>query len=109
MKGMTRRDFVKGSVVAGLSVAMPFSRARGANDDIRIAVVGIHNQGANHINWFQNIPGVRVVAICDADRMCLNREEKKFKNRNEKIDTYIDYRKLLEDKNIDAVIVPEAR
>jgi hypothetical protein len=44
------------------------------------------------------------VAICDADRQYLDREEKKFRDRNEKVDTYVDYRKLLEDKSIDAVI-----
>lgn len=104
MKRITRRDFVKNSVAASLPLALPFSRARGANDDIRVAVVGIRSQGGNHIKWFHKIPGVRVVAICDADKKFLDREEKKFKDRNEKVDTYVDYRKLLEDKNIDAVI-----
>jgi len=104
MKCIARRDFVKGSLITGLSLAMPFSRVRGANNDIRAAVVGIRNQGTNHINWFRKIPGVRVVAICDADRQFVEREEKRFKERNEKVDTYVDYRKLLEDKAIDAVI-----
>jgi hypothetical protein len=66
--------------------------------------VGIRGQGSNHINWFGKIPGVRVVAICDADRQYLDREEKKFSDRNEKVDTYVDYRKLLEDKSIDGII-----
>jgi len=104
MKRITRRDFVKSSVAASISLAMPFSRARGANNDIRVAVVGIRSQGSNHIKWFSQIPGVRVVAICDTDKEFLDREEKKFKDRNEKVDTYVDYRKLLEDKNIDAII-----
>ena len=60
---MNRRDFVKASVAAGLSMAVPHSRVRGANNDIRLAVVGIGGQGANHINWFRKIPGVRVAAI----------------------------------------------
>jgi predicted dehydrogenase len=104
MKYITRRHFMKGSLAAGISLATPFSRARGANDDIRVAVVGIHSQGSNHINWFSQIPGVRIVAICDADKEFLDREEKKFKDRSQKVDTYLDYRKLLEDKNIDAII-----
>jgi len=104
MKRIARRDFVKGSLIAGLSLAMPFSRVRGANNDIRAAVVGIRNQGTNHINWFRKIPGVRVVAICDADKKFVDREEQKFKERSEKVDTYVDYRKLLEDKDIDVVI-----
>jgi predicted dehydrogenase len=101
---MNRRDFLKTSAVAGLSLTMPFSRVRGANDAVRVAVVGIRSQGSNHINWFRQIPGVRVVAICDADRSFLEREQKKFAERGEKVDTYVDYRKLLQDKSIDAVI-----
>ena len=104
MRRIARRDFIKSSVAAGFSLALPFSHARGANDDIRVAVVGIRSQGSNHIKWFGKIPGVRVVAICDADKEFLDREEKKFKDRNEKVDIYVDYRKLLEDKNIDAII-----
>ncbi len=104
MTGTTRRTMLKGTLAAGMSLAMPFARARGANDDIRVAVVGIHNQGKNHINWFRAIPGVRVVAICDADQAVLDREAQKFKERNETVATYVDYRKLLEDKDIDAVI-----
>jgi predicted dehydrogenase len=67
-------------------------------------VVGLRSQGANHINWFRKIAGVRVVAICDADRSLLEREQKKFAEREEKVATYVDYRKLLDDKDIDAVI-----
>jgi predicted dehydrogenase len=89
---------------AAIALVMPFSRVRGANDDVRVAVVGLNSQGSNHINWFRKIPGVRVVAICDADKSILDREVKKFEDRSEKVDAYIDYRKLLEDKNIDAVI-----
>ena len=101
---MSRRDFLKSTAGAGLTLAAPYARARGANDDIRVAVVGIRSQGRNHINWFRNIPGVRVVAVCDADSSFLDREIKAFAERNEKVDTYQDYRKLLDDKNIDTVI-----
>ncbi len=100
---MNRRDFMTASMAAGLSMAVPYSRVRGANNDIRLAVVGIGGQGANHINWFRKIPGVRVVAVCDADKNFLEREQKKFNERKEKVDTYVDCRKLLEDRNIDVV------
>jgi predicted dehydrogenase len=101
---MNRRDFVKASVAAGLSTLVPHARVRGANGDIRVAVVGIRSQGRNHINWFRKIPGVRVVAVCDADQSFLERETQEFAKRDEKVATYVDYRKLLEDKDIDAVI-----
>lgn len=108
MKRITRRDFMKSSIAAGAVLAMPFSRVRGANNDIRLGVVGLGGQGGMgqgkyHIKLFSEIPGVRVVAICDADRDVLDSEVQKFKERNEKVDTYTDVRKLLEDKNIDAI------
>jgi predicted dehydrogenase len=104
MRQMNRRAFMRGSAAVGLALAMPHSRARGANDTVRVAVVGIRSQGKNHIGWFGKIPGVKVVAVCDADRSFLDREKESFAKANEKVDTYVDYRKLLEDKSIDAVI-----
>lgn len=104
MRHVSRRDFVKMSVAAGASLVVPGSRVRGANGDIRVAVVGIHSQGRNHINWFRAMGGVRVVALCDADKSVLEREQKEFTGRGEKVDAYLDYRKLLEDKAIDTII-----
>jgi len=102
---MNRREILKTSVVTGLSLAIPFSRVRGANDTINVAVIGLNNQGSNHVNWFRAIPGVRVAAVCDVDRTILEREERKFTDRQEKVKTFTDLRKLYEDKEIDAVII----
>ncbi|MHC4756754.1 MAG: Gfo/Idh/MocA family oxidoreductase, partial [Planctomycetota bacterium] len=105
MKSITRRDFVKGSVAAGLALALPHSRVSGANDDIRVAVVGFRGQGGGHIRRFLGIPGVKVVALCDVDKDIIAGQVAKFKERNEKVDVYTDVRKLLEDKNIDAISI----
>ena len=107
MKRITRRNFMKSSVAAGfgLALASPFSRARGANDDIRVAVAGIKGRGGSHIGNFHKMSGVRVVALCDVDRKVLASRAKPFKDRNEKVDTYVDVRKLLDDKNIDALSI----
>ncbi len=105
MSKMTRRNFLRSSLAAGVAVtlATPYSRVRGANDDIRIAVVGVGGQGSGHINYFRKLPGVRVVALCDADKDHLDNRVNDFKKRNETVDGYIDVRKLLENKNIDAI------
>ncbi len=106
MKHITRRDFMKGSMAAGVGLTLaPFSRVRGANDDIRVAVVGIKGRGGSHIGNFHKMSGVRVVALCDVDRKVLESRAKPFKDRNEKVDTYVDIRKLLEDKSIDVVSI----
>jgi len=107
MKVFTRRDFMKGSIAAGagLALASPFSRVRGANDDIRVAVVGINGRGSSHIGAFDKMKGVRLVALCDVDRKVLERRSKPFKDRNTPVEGYIDIRKLLENKNIDAISI----
>jgi len=119
MKHISRRGFFRDSAVAATSLAAspvrvqaaPFSKVRGANDDIRLAVVGIGStvkiggKGKADIRDFRKIAGVRIVALCDVDRAHLDPEVQKFKDRNEKVDAYGDVRKLLEDKNIDAITI----
>jgi predicted dehydrogenase len=105
MKDITRRNFVKSSLVASAALAVPFTRVRGANDDIRVAVVGVRGRGRGLINNFNDIPGVRVVAVCDVDRNILDREVKKFKDRGEKVQGYQDYRLMLKDKSLDIVAI----
>lgn len=104
----TRRTFLKTSLATVGSVATAsraWSQVRGSNDDIRIGVVGVRKKGKEHIHDFRRLSGVRVVAICDADTHWLDAEVAKFKDRNIKVDTYVDYRKLLENKDIDAVVL----
>jgi hypothetical protein len=40
MSRITRRSFLQASAAAGISTLVPFSRVRGANDDLRLAVIG---------------------------------------------------------------------
>jgi predicted dehydrogenase len=106
MSNLTRRDFIRTSMAvgAGLAVAAPAARVRGANDDIRLAVVGVGGQGGGHMGYFSKIPGVRLVAICDADKAHLENRAADFEKKNNvKLKTYLDVRKLLEDKEIDAI------
>lgn len=107
MKVFTRRDFMKSTIAAGagLTLASPFSRARGANDDIRVAVVGINGRGGSHISAFDGMKGVRLAGLCDVDSKVLDRRCKPFKDRNTPVDGYSDIRELLENKNIDAISI----
>jgi len=108
MRDCSRRTFMKTSLATVGSVALAsgaWSKVRGANDDIRIAIVGVRKKGKEHIQDFRKLSGVRVVAICDADTQWLDAEVAKFKEQNIKVDTYVDCRKLLENKNIDAVVL----
>ncbi len=104
MQRSTRRTFLKSGCLGGAALALaPRARALGANDDVRVAVVGFGGQGGLHIRLLRELPGVRVVALCDADRALLERGLKQAKDLGQRVDGYLDVRKLLEDKNIDAV------
>lgn len=109
MKKLTRRNFIKSTVASTASVgivsslpATVFGNIRGANEDVRVAIIGTRGKGKSHIRDFKKLDGVRVAAICDVDTEIIDREYKKFE-ANEKPETYVDMRKLFENKNIDAV------
>jgi predicted dehydrogenase len=106
MSDVTRRSFIKSSMAvgAGLALAGPASHALGANNDIRVAVVGVGGQGGGHMRYFHGCEGARLVAICDADRNHVESRAKAFEDKEGyKLKTYTDVRKLLEDKEIDAI------
>jgi predicted dehydrogenase len=105
MKHLTRRDFVKHSAAAGAALAMPFSKVRGANNDIRVAIAGVHGRGRALAGDFQAVQGVRLVALCDVDGDVLDKQVRKFKEDNVDVRGYGDYRRMLEDKSIDVVAV----
>jgi len=104
MKGMNRRQFMAGSIAAGVGVlAAPYARVLGANDDIRVAVVGFGGRGSAHISAFSGMKGVRLTALCDCDKNILDAAVKKLDSKGIKVEAYQDVRKVFEDKNVDAV------
>jgi len=121
MKQTTRRNFLKRSVVGGLALALPrwgtASRkvyAAGPNDEIRVAVVGlggmysgggVGGRGRQLVGHLQKVPGVRIAALCDVDQAVLDHELQPFRARREPVAAYVDVRKLLDDKRIDAVAI----
>ncbi|MBN2473313.1 MAG: Gfo/Idh/MocA family oxidoreductase [Pirellulales bacterium] len=104
MQKTTRRTFLKRGCIGGAALALaPHARVLGANDDLRVATVGFGGQGGLHIRLLRELPGVRVVALCDADRTVLDRGLKQAKDLGQSVEGHRDVRKLLDDKNIDAV------
>jgi len=93
---------VQSMAVAGASAllsASSWAKVAGANNDIRIAVVGVGGKGRQHVGMFSRMKGVRVVAVCDPDRQRLDQAAKPLQNAAK----YTDFRKLVENKDIDAV------
>ena len=115
MKTWSRKEFLKASIIGG-GAALVAGQTRlygqvagaagSANGDIRVAVVGINSQGAGHMRDYLNkLPGSRLVAICDVDSEVLAKRAAECEKGGVKVETYVDYRKLLENKNIDAVVL----
>jgi len=105
MKTVTRRDFVKSSIAAGVMAALPFSRVRGANDRILVGVVGCGGRGTGaHIPFFEKQKDVTVVALSDPDRERMGSAAKMIESKyNHKVEQYVDMRKMFESKDIDVI------
>ena len=99
---MNRRHFLAGAAGAALAsnaLASP-------NNRIRVACVGFRGRGNEHIRSYAKMPDVEIAALCDIDESVLNQRlaevEKLGRPRPA---SYTDFRKLLEDKSIDAVSI----
>ena len=107
----TRRNFIKSSSLVALGMgAFPsfLSAAQMAsqNDIVNMAVIGCNGMGWSNIHSHLQMNNVRCIALCDVDDSVLARRKEDYKKyRSNSITTYKDYRKLLENKDIDAVII----
>lgn len=101
-----RRDFLKASSAAIASTLLIKTAASDANDTVRVAIVGINGRGKDHILGHSKLQNVQVVALCDADEKVLNRVSEELKDSlTQPVRKYVDYREMLEDKEIDAVSI----
>ena len=106
---ITRRQFLHRSAAATAAMGLPMvasSRVLGANDEIRLAIIGCGVRGGAHIGGFGPQPGVRIAAICDPDRERLASSAEAIEARyHYKPDEVVDVRKLMDRKDLDAVTV----
>ena len=97
---VTRRSFVKGLATTGAGIlAAPSLHAAGANEQVRVAVIGMGGRGNGHFGSFKAVPGVKIVAVCDAD------VNKTGKYAKQGITSVQDYRKILDMKDVDAISI----
>jgi predicted dehydrogenase len=100
---MNRRHFLMSSAAVSTVRA---STLAGANDRVRVACVGFHGQGRAHIDGYLKAPNTEIAALCDVDEAVLEKGcqmvEKAGKKRPQ---TFVDLRKLLEDRSIDAISI----
>src|SRR5204862_5644405 len=89
MKPITRRTFLKSAAATASALSWPvysWSQVEGSNNDIRIAVVGFNSRGGSHINAFKKMKGVRLVALCDADKNVLESHAKRLEKEDLKLE-----------------------
>ena len=114
----SRRKFLQNSAMlaGGTLIASAFDNNAFAilknriapSDQLNIGAVGVNGMGWADTMSALKIPGVNLVAICDIDKNVIDRRLKELSKKNvdtSKIKIYGDYRKLLENKDIDAVII----
>src|SRR5665213_290968 len=114
----SRRDFLqKSAILAGsglLTQALPnhafaiFKNRVVPSDQLNIGSIGINGMGWTDTLSALKIPGVNLVAVCDVDKNVMDRRMNDLAKMNydaSKVRRYGDYRQLLDQKDIDAVIV----
>jgi predicted dehydrogenase len=79
-------------------------RAFGANDRIRVAVLGLNGRGNDHVSEIMKQSNVEIATFCDPDMDILKKRAQSFKEKY-RLDVAVeqDLRKVYDDKNIDAV------
>src|SRR5258706_762294 len=111
----SRRTFPRSSsrvgAGLGLTAALPWNALAisthmvPANDKINIGVMGINGMGWSDLRSMIKIPEAQVIALCDVDENVLNFRKYELAKSGIKTQTYVDYRKMLENKDINVVII----
>jgi predicted dehydrogenase len=106
---MNRREFLATTSAAGLSWGLTPAVGAGAgkpSSDIRVACIGLRGKGSHHLAGLRSVPGVKVVGLCDIDASVLGTKADTLEKREgRKVKRFADYRKLVEDRDIDAVSI----
>ena len=103
MYQQNRRLVLKGAAAVVATRAFP---VLGANDRVNLAVIGTGGRGRGHLQYFSEVPGTRLAAICDVNQEARERASaivRKAQGHDPK--EYSDIRELLEDGEVHAVSV----
>ena len=112
----TRRKFLEQAslLTAGGLLLSPGSSALGMfgrlapSDQVNIGVIGINGMGWSNLVSILKVPGVNLVGLSDIDRNVIEKRMAELPKLNvdaSKVKTFADYRKLLDMKDLDAVII----
>lgn len=108
---LNRRRFLQGTSAAGASLLLTGTRASGqvvgANDRLRVAVIGVNGRGQAHISGYQSQDNVELAYLVDPDSRVLASTLKKVQATpgGQSCVGVADIRKVLEDKTVDAISI----
>ncbi len=111
---LNRRDFLKAGVrsgaglstLGGIAFLTHPERVLGANDRLRVAVVGVRGRGFGHVQGYAKQPNVEVAVLCDVDENVLRERLADMEKLGlPKPKTCVDYQQVLDDKSIEAVSI----
>ncbi len=97
-----RRGFLKTAALAGAVAAAPAGRALGANDRIRVGAIGTGGRCQYLMKVLNDVGGNEIVAVCDVYEPHRTAARTKLAPAAKE---YTDYRRVLEDASIDAVVI----
>jgi predicted dehydrogenase len=108
-----RREFLKAGAMTAAAAAVPGTlralgtpgSVAGANDRVRVGLVGLRGRGENHITGYGHLPNVEIAALCDIDDNVMAQRLAQVQKMGFQPETYSDVRKMLENKTIDAVSI----
>ena len=92
-------------IAAGILLGTSKTSWAGANERVRVAVMGINGRGRSHLDGFAGVDGAEVTTLCEVDsRLFAPRVKEFFTDKGQKEPkTEQDIRRVLDDKDIDAV------
>lgn len=102
MNEWTRRDFTKTIALASTTAALSAARVLGANERVRLGLIGLGNRGDQVLDAFMKQPDAEVVALCDLYQPYLDFAAKKV---GVPLKQFKEYRRLLDVKDVDAVVI----
>jgi predicted dehydrogenase len=105
MSAPSRRTFLAGAAatVGVLSSARSRAAVAGANERVRLAIIGAGSQGRSHAQSLQSIEDAEIAYVCDVDEQRLGEQRERVGGR---VQAAGDFRRILDDPSVDAVTLP---
>ena len=102
MAPLNRRRFLAAAGLSAPLLATAKLRAAGANERVRVAILGAGNQGRRHAESLLSLPNAEIAAVSDVDAERLAAQRERVGNQAQAV---ADFRRILDDRSIDAVTI----